>query len=455
MIKENNNMITEGRLLLSIVKYFIPILLGGLFQHSYSLVDALIIGNYAGASALAAIDAPYAYIKLLINTFIALSAGSSIVIAQNYGANRKDDVKGAVNGIMIFSVIGGLIISIIGVLLTPQFVEIMLVPKDIVDMCNTYMRIYFSGSIFVFLYNMSSSSLRAIGDSKRPFYYLVFSSMMNIILDLVFVAGLKMGVGGAALATVISQGFSVVLILLRMRSQYGFFIIEKINYSSSLRNLKLSLKLGLPMAFQSILFSVSNMYMQRGINSFGTSSIAGWSICGKSDFLVWSLSETFGVAVCTFVAQNYGAKKIKRTYAAVFHSLWLSLISIGLISVVLYLVIGKISSLFTNDLSAIKYAVYLMQIVAPFYIIYAIGEIFAGAIKGYGQTLAPMIVTLLGTCLFRIGWILYITPLKPDIKTVILGYPLSWIVTTLLMIGVYVVYKKLLKGEKDIIEIET
>ncbi|MDO5725033.1 MAG: MATE family efflux transporter [Tissierellia bacterium] len=439
------NQITEGPLLETFVKYFIPILLGSILQQSYSFVDALIIGNFAGAKALAAIDSPYATIKLLINTFIALSSGSAIVIAQLYGAKDEENVSKTINAIFLFSIFGGIIISAIGIIFAKRFSYIMLIPDDIFQMSVDYLRIYFAGSVFVFVYNMAAGSLRALGDSKRPFYYLIVSSGLNIILDLVFVAKFRMGVKGAALATIISQAFSAALVIYRMRNQFNYFRFDNFHFASSKANLFDSLKLGFPMAMQSILFSVANIYMQRGINSFGSESIAGWSICGKSDFLIWTLSETMGLAVLTFVAQNYGAKKFDRMKQSLKYGLFISVLTVGSISAILYLFIDKIAHLFTDNNRAIHYSINLMRTVAPFYIFYGIGEVYSGAIKGRGQTFMPMIMTLIGTCLFRIIWILINMPKNANLYKIIFGYPLSWIITATLMFILYLNYSKLNK----------
>ncbi|MDO5732973.1 MAG: MATE family efflux transporter [Eubacteriales bacterium] len=428
---QTNNTITQGALYQAFVKYFIPILLGSLIQQSYSFVDALIIGNFAGKAALAAIDAPYAYIKLLINAFIALSTGGTIIVSQYCGAKNKSALEETVSSMMRFSITGGVIISLIGIFFAPSFISAMLIPDDIYALSLAYLRVYFAGTIFVFSFNIASGILRALGDSKNPFYYLMFSSVLNIILDFIFVAALKWSVAGAALATIIAQATAMCLVL-RKVIKMGF----SLRRSKDFLALKKMLKLGSPMALQSILFSVANMFMQRGINSFGTDSIAGWSICGKSDFIIWSLADTLGLAVTTFVAQNYGAKNRERMHKSVRAGLLTSVICIGAISLILYLFIGSIASLFTRDQAAIDHAVYLMRLTCPFYLLYAFAGVFSGGIKGRGNTLHPMLITLVGTCGFRIAWVHLISRYSMSLKNIILGYPLSWGITALLF-GIY------------------
>lgn len=443
------NLITEGPLYKSFIKYFIPILLGSLIQQSYTFVDAIIIGNFAGKGALAAIDAPYAYIKLLINAFIALSAGGTIIVSQYYGANKEDKLEKVISNLIRFSVIGGIIISIIGIVFAPKFIRLMLIPDDIYSLSLSYLRIYFAGAILVFTFNIASGILRALGDSKNPFYYLMISSGLNIVLDIIFVAAFKWSVAGAALATVISQGVSMILVLRKLKSLGYHF-----NKTKNLDSLKRTLKLGSPMALQSILFSIANLFMQRGINAFGTDSIAGWSICGKSDFIIWSLADTMGIAVTTFVAQNYGAKKRDRMNQAVRCGLLTSIVSIGTISLILYIFMGKIATLFTRDQTAIGNAIFLMRLTAPYYVLYAFGEVFAGGIKGRGNTFHPMLITLIGICVFRITWVQIVTNKFMSLKNIILGYPWSWFATAILFLVYYfiVVY---IRKNKDIEMVES
>lgn len=436
----NKNSITQGPLFRSFIKYFIPILLGSLIQQSYTFVDALIIGNFAGKGALAAIDAPYAYVKLLINAFIALSTGGTIIVSQYYGANKKEELEEFISSLIRFSVVGGIIISLIGILFAPNFIKAMLIPDDIYGLSLSYLRVYFAGTIFVFTFNIASGILRALGDSKNPFYYLMFSSVLNIILDIILVGVFKWSVSGAALATIIAQGMAMILVLRKIRSLGYHF-----NRTKNLDSLKKTLKLGSPMAFQSILFSIANMFMQRGINSFGTDSIAGWSICGKSDFIIWSLADTMGVAVTTFVAQNYGAKNRDRMNKSVRCGLLTSAVSIGLISLILYVFIEQIAMLFTRDKAAIENAVYLMRLTCPYYIFYAFGEVFAGGIKGRGNTLHPMIITLLGTCIFRVAWVQIVGKYSMSLKNIILGYPWSWFITAVMFIIYYAIFVHLRK----------
>lgn len=416
--------------------------MSSLIQQSYSIVDALIIGNFAGKDALAAIDAPLAYIRLLINTFIALSSGSSIIISQIYGRKDWQGIRKNISVLLNLSIFGGFLLTILGIILAPKFLDILLVPADIYKLSLVYLRVYFSGTIFVFLFNIVSGILQAMGDSKSPFIYLTISSILNIFLDLIFVAYFKMGTMGAALATIISQALATFFILNKLKSHKDFYLLEKFDRKNDFKYLKNIFILGLPMAIQAIIFSISNMFMQREINSFGTSVIAGWSICGKSDFLIWNIADSLGISVTTFVAQNYGASKLKRTKNSVFQGLYIGTLLFIIFSFLLYWYIEPLAILFTRDRATIEATIFLMRIIAPFYIFYMFSEIFGGAVRGMGNTFYPMLWTFIGICLFRMAWVFIVIPKNKELDIVISAYPWSWFLTGFLQSLYYFYYQR-------------
>lgn len=445
-LSKEKNDIVQGNLFKSFILYFFPILMSSLIQQSYSIVDALIIGNFAGKEALAAIDAPLAYIRLLINTFIALSSGGAIIISQAFGSKTYLEIRKNISVLLNLSMVGGIVLSFIGFLFSPKFLDIMLVPEDIYNYSLGYLRLYFLGTVFLFLFNIISGILQAMGDSKSPFIYLTIGSVLNIFLDIIFVAYFKMGTVGAALATVVSQAITAILIFYRLKKYKDFYFFKIFNYRGDIKYLKKILVLGFPLAVQAIIFSISNIFMQRTINSFGTLGIAGWSICGKSDFLIWNTADSLGITVTTFVAQNYGAKKMKRLKSSVYYALLTGLLLFFIFSSTLYFYIETIARLFTKDRGTIEMTVFLMRIIAPFYTFYMLSEIFSGAVKGTGNTFYPMICSLLGICVFRIVWVLFVIPQNRELETLIKGYPFSWFVSMTLHFLYFIYhYKKLLK----------
>lgn len=446
ILSKDKNEIIQGLLWKSFIFYFFPILMSNLVQQSYSIVDAIIIGNFAGKESLAAIDAPLAYIRLLISTFIALSSGGGIVISQAFGKKDWSGIKNNISILLNLSLFGGIILTGIGIIFAPKFLRIMLVPEDIFNLSLVYLRVYFSGTVFVFLYNIISGILQAMGDSKNPFIYLTISSILNIFLDIVFVAYFKMGTLGAALATIMSQGVATVLIFYRLLKYKDFFLFKIFNYRRDKEYLIQIFILGLPMAMQAIIFSIANMFMQREINSFGTLAIAGWSISGKADFLIWNTAESLGLSVTTFVAQNYGANKLKRVKRSVLYAFFLGSILFIIFSSTLYIYIDYISALFTQDKDAIDMTVFLMRIIAPFYIFYMFSEVFGGAVRGMGNTFYPMLCSLVGICIFRLSWIFFILPKNRELGTVIIAYPWSWFISACLHFISYIYYYKFKKN---------
>lgn len=439
------NPITEGNLFQAIVKYFMPIFFGSIIQQSYSIIDALIIGNYAGKEALAAIDSTWAVTALFIRAFIAVAAGGSVIIAQHYGGRRFLELEKTIKTLTLFSLLGGILITVIGVGMTGELVKIMEVPQDIFVQSRDYLRIYFLGTIFSLGYNINGGIIRAMGDSKRPFIFLSIASLVNIVLDLILVAGFGMGVIGAALGTLIAQGLAAAL-------TWVYMAREKLPVKISFKNMKIEkdvlkqiLKLGIPMGVQSALYSISNMYMQTSINTFGIDGIAAWAICGKLDFLIWTIADTLAITVITFVAQNYGAKKLPRMDKVFRYGLVIGLVTLGTISSILYFGGSYLSQGFTRDAQVIKICHDILKTIAPFYVVFGFGEVIASAIKGRGETFKPMLITLIGTCFFRIFWVAIIVKANPSLELTIYGYPVSWVLTTSILVFYYIIYKMKVK----------
>lgn len=432
-----NNPITEGNLRKALIHFFAPIFFSSIVQQSYNIIDALIVGNYAGKEALASVDSTYVIIKLLINVFISVAAGGSIIIAQYYGAKKDEQVRKTVTTLTVFSMLGGVAITIIGTSFTPIFVRWMNVPSDIFDQSVLYLRIYFTGSLFSLFFNINSGVLRAIGDSNRPFRYMLISSFVNIVLDVILVAIFRMDVTGVALATVTAQFVAAFLIGYYMiRSNHSYSICFRLSLYER-EKLLLILKTGIPMGVTTVLYAISNMYMQGSINSFGTNGIAAWAICGKLDFLIWVIVDTMGITVTTFMAQNFGAKKFDRMRQVLSNALPLTTFLIGSISMILYFYNPIIAKFFNQDPGVIEAVGGIMSRVAPFYVFYIGGELLSGAIRGRGETFYPMLLTLVGTCLSRIFWIKWIVPKNPSFYLVMWGYPASWIFTTSIFILYY------------------
>lgn len=421
------NQITEGPVLTSIIKYFIPIFLGSLIQQSYSIVDAIIIGRYAGVFALASIDATYNFTKLVINIFISISLGGTIIIAQNYGAKKFKEVSKISHVLILLALLGGVLMTLFGLILTPTFIQFMNVPLELSQMSKSYLEVYFLGTSFSFIFNIGAGILRSLGDTKKPFYYLVISSLLNIALDILFIGVFGLGVAGAALGTVISQGLSSILIIKQLYSNQRVSLrIKKLKFDTKV--IRSVLKIGIPMGLQTSAYVIANMFMQMGINSFGEIHVAGWAICGKLDFMLWLVVDAIGLTSTTFIAQNYGANLQQRIKKSFVHLLWFSSLLVGMMSLLIYLNVEFMTSLFTDDSTVIRTTVEMMKLIAPFYVITTLSSVISGVIKGLGDTFNPMIITLICTCMIRIIWVLLPHEVVGD---VILGYPITWTATLL------------------------
>lgn len=443
MYKKNLDL-TEGTIWKTLIIFTLPILAGNFFQHLYTATDAVIVGKFTGKEGLAAIDSVFSLLKLPISLFGGLSAGAAIIISQLFGAKKTKELFYSIHTSIGLTLIMGISLSIIGVLISPLLLFVMGVPKDIFNMTLSYVRIYFAGMSVSLFYNIGSGILRAMGNSKTPFYALIVSSILNVILDLVFIGIFNWGIGGAALATVLSQLVSAVIILFALTKKTGYspLLLNKIKIDR-FSSIKIA-KLGLPIGIQSAFFPIANMIIQARVNGTGTENIAAWAVCGKLDFLIWILLEAMTSSVATFVAQNYGAKKYERITGVVRLSLIMSGIMIGSVCLILYFWNIPLGKLFINskDYEILIITERLMHILAPFYTVFIFAEILSVAIHGTGETFKPMLITLLGVCASRIAWIFLFVPISPTIEMIVLAFPISWTLTSIIFIIYYPIYRK-------------
>lgn len=438
--KTANNQITEGVIWKQLLLFFFPILFGTFFQQLYNTTDAVIVGNFVGKEALASVGGPAAtIINLLVGFFTGLASGATVIIAQFYGAGKDEEVSHSVHTSIALAIAGGAILTVVGILISPTALRWMNTPDDIMQPSITYMTIYFIGTIPSLIYNIAAGILRAVGDSKRPLYFLIASCFINIVLDLFFVVVLRMGVAGVAIATIISQAISAamtIIALVRTKDSYQLRFKE-IRFT---KHIFISIvRIGLPAGIQSSMYSISNLIIQTSINGFGTDTIAAWTAYSKIDGIFWMIMGAFGVAITTFAGQNFGAGKIKRVHRSVAVCLGMSAFTSVLLSFIVIQFGSVILQLFTNDPAVIEICMGMIQIVAPTYITYICIEILGGAVRGCGDAFIPMVITGVGVCLLRIVWIFVAVPLHHEISTVVLSYPITWAVTSIAFI---IYYKK-------------
>lgn len=443
------NSITEGVIWKQLLIFFFPILFGTFFQQLYNTVDAIIVGQYLGKQALAAVGGGTGTaINLLIGFFTGVSSGATVIISQYYGAKSEADASKAIHTAIALAIVAGAAIMVLGIVFTRFILELIGTPEDVMPLAITYMRIFFAGSIFNTVYNMGSGIFRALGDSRRPLYFLICGCIVNIVLDFMFVGMFKMGVDGAAYATIISQMVSAVLVIiwLRKRKDGLRFSFRKLHIHSKM--LVFTLKIGLPTGVQSILYTISNLIIQAHVNGFGTDTAAAWAAYGKLDAVFWMAINAFGIAVTTFVGQNYGAKLYDRVRSGIRTSILMST-ALTVFITAFFMIIGEYGlKLFTTDAAVLDIGMDILTLLVPTWILYMPIEILCGAMRGCGKTFVPTVITVVGICVLRALWLEIVPAFAPTIGAVFLCYPASWLVTSLAIILYYIFGRILPKRTK-------
>ena len=428
---KNRGLITEGVIWKEILLFSIPLLLGNLFQQLYNAVDSVVVGNYIGAQALAAVGSSAPVINLLVSFFMGLAVGAGVIISRYFGARKKEELHIAVHTSLALTFAAGLVMTLIGVLISPYVLQWVGTPSDVMESSVLYLRIYFLGILSVMVYNMGSGILRAVGDSRNPLYFLIVSSVTNIILDMLFVIVFHMGIAGVGWATLIAQTISAVLtMLLLMRTKEEYQVkLKHIRFHKHM--LYEIVRLGLPSGMQNAIVSFSNVIVQSNINAFGSLAMAGCGSYTKIDGFAILPVMSYSMALTTFTGQNMGAKKYDRVKQGAKTGILMSVITIVCISALLLMLGPNVLAIFSSDPTVINYGLYMMHVLAPGYIFLAISHAFNGIIRGAGITTVPMIVMVTCWCGLRMAWILTSVPLFHDIGVVFMGWPLTWIASAL------------------------
>lgn len=425
-------IMTEGSIWKKILFFSIPLILGNLFQQLYNTVDSVIVGNFIGSNALAAVSCGGSVINLLIGFCVGASAGAGVVIAQFYGAQKEEEVSKAVHTTLAIAIVAGIIVTVAGILLIPTMLRVMGTPAEVYEDAVIYLQVYFGGMLFSVIYNMAAGILNAVGNSRRSLIYLMIAAVTNIVLDLVFVVVLKMGVVGVALATDISQLVSCIFII-------GFLMKSSDIYKVSLRKIRFYkglpgkiIKIGLPTGIQNIVIAFSNVIIQSSINSFGTIVMAGFASYVKIDGFNFLPVMSFSMAATTFTGQNIGAGRYDRVKKGMKVSLAMGIAYTIMTGVLLLTFAPHVMGIFTSSQEVIDCGVYMMRFFCPFYSILAYIHIMAGTIRGTGNTLQPMLIILFSLCVFRIIWIAIAVPRIGELYGLIMVYPLSFFVGAIL-----------------------
>ncbi len=434
-VKENG--FTEGVIWKQLLLYFFPILIGTFFQQLYNTVDTIIVGQYVGKEALAAVGTTGVIINLLVGFFIGLASGATVIISQFFGAGDGAGMSKAVHTSIALALAGGAVLTVLGLVTARPSLELLGVPDDVMEGAMTYITVYYAGVIACVIYNVGTGVLRAIGDSKMPLYVLIVCCLVNIVLDLLFVVVFRWEVFGVALATVLSQVVSAVLVMLRLLLTREAYRVEIRRIRFHKASLKSVVRIGLPAGAQSVMYSFSNLLVQAAINSFGTDAIASWAAIGKIDGFVWMVMGAFGISITTFAGQNFGAGKYDRVRRGTKVCLGMAMGATVALSAVILFFGRPLLHFFTGDPAVISIGVDFFQVLAPSYFTFVFIEILSGAIRGAGEALQPMLITCFGVCGLRILWILLAVPLHHTMQMVAMNYPVTWSVTAVVFIVYY------------------
>ena len=442
---------TEGPLLPQILAFSGPLILAGILQLLYNAADVIVVGNYAGHAALAAVSSTGALINLLVNIFMGLSVGASVVIAQRYGARDVTGVRVAEHTAITLALYMGVGVGVMGFFLARPMLELMDSPADVIDGATLYVRIYFLGMPANMLYNFGAATLRAVGDTKRPMYYLMIAGLVNVLLNLVLVIVFHLDVAGVALATVISQVVSAVLVIICLLRTRGVIQLNLRQCRIEKKSLLQMIRVGLPAGLQGSLFSISNVLIQSSVNSFGSLVVAGNGVAANIEGFVYTAMNAEHQAAMTFASQNYGAKK----YDRVRKTMWCCLgtaAAIGLgMGMLIYAFGAPLMSLYNSEPQVIADGMIRMSIILPTYFLCGMMDVMVGQLRGIGYSVMPMIVSLTGACLLRIVWIMTVFATNPTLQTLYLSYPISWGITFAIhMICYQIVSRKRLKTSQTV-----
>ena len=420
---------TKGNITRHLVNFALPLLLGNLFQQLYNMVDTWVVGNYVSNEAFSAVGTVGPVINTLIGFFLGLSSGAGVVISQYYGAGREEKVRQAVHTALMLTLALGVVFTAAGIAMTPLMLQLMKTPAEVAPEQATYLRIYFAGVIGLLLYNMGSGILRAVGDSRRPFYFLVVSAVLNTVLDLLFVIKFHMGVEGVAYATILAQAVSAVLTLWVLMGAEGGIRLELRALRFTWSVLRQIVAVGIPAALQMAITAFSNVFVQSYINYFGPDCMSGWTAYNKVDQLMILPVQSISMANTTFVGQNLGVGDTPRAKKGVRTSLWLSVAVTAVLLIPVLLFAPDLTAFFNSKAEVVSYGALLLRLLSPFYFFFCINQIFAGALRGAGNSQMPMWIMLGSFVVFRQIY-LYIMAnfISNEIIPIALSYPAGWFV---------------------------
>lgn len=419
----------NGSLLPKILLFSIPLMMSSILQLLFNAADMVVVGRFAGSSALAAVGANASLINLLTNLFIGFSVGANVLVARFYGAKKEKEISETVHSAIVLSLLCGLGLMVFGMVVAPQILELMGTPHDVLGQAVLYIRIYFAGMPVILLYNFGSAILRAVGDTQRPLYYLSAAGMINIILNLIFVIGFHLGVAGVALATVISQIVSALLILRCMSKMEGGCQVEWKKLRMKKEKVVQIVRIGFPAGLQGTVFSLSNVLIQSSVNSFGSVAMAGNTAASNIEGFIYMAMNSYHQTALSFTSQNFGAGNFKRIGKVLAECLAL-VAGVGLLmGWAAYLCGNQLLGIYSSDPRVIEVGLMRLSVICTTYCLCGIMDVLVGALRGLGYAVMPMIVSLVGACGFRILWIFTVFQWRRSLLSLYISYPVSWALT--------------------------
>ena len=427
---------TQGSILGHIVSFALPLLIGNIFQQLYNTVDTWVVGNFVSNEAFSAVGTVGSIVNLLIGFFMGFSSGAGVLISQYYGAHQEDKVNDTVHTAIVMTLIMGIAFTGIGIFMTPYMLELMDMPPEVKPDATTYLTVYFSGILGLMLYNIGAGILRAVGDSRRPFYFLVICAILNTVLDLVFVLVFRMGVEGVALATILSQSISAILVMITLLRTDSCIRLRFSRLKIHWLILKKIISVGIPAALQMAITSFSNIFVQSYINYFGPDCMSGWTAYAKVDQLLFLPMQSISLASTTFVGQNLGNNQPQRARKGVTIALILSVSATALMMIPVVIFAAPVVAFFNDKPEVIQYGSMLLRWISPFYILCCFNQIYVSALRGAGNSRAPMVILLLSYVGFRQLYLLGMSNICNEIIPIAMSYPAGWFLCSIIT-GIY------------------
>jgi len=428
---------TEGSITKHLIQFALPLLIGNIFQQLYNMVDTWVVGNYVSNEAFSAVGTVGPIINMLIGFFTGLASGAGVVISQYYGAKQQDKVRDAVHTAIAMTFIFSVLFTVIGICMVPLMLKLINMPPDVMPIATSYLTIYFSGIAGLMFYNIGAGILRAVGDSQRPFYFLVVCAILNTVLDLLFVLHFNMGVAGVALATILSQGISALLIMITLFTTNSCvklrFRFLKLHWIL----LKKIFSVGIPAALQMTITAFSNIFVQSYINHFGSNCMSGWTAYAKVDQVLFLPMQSIAMAATTFVGQNLGSKQVQRAKVGIRQAVLISVATTALLSIPVIIFAAPIVAFFNDKQEVVEYGAMLLRWLSPFYVLCCINQILAGALRGAGNSRIPMIISLVSFVGFRQVYLFFMSRICNEIIPIAMSYPAGWLVCSLILLIYY------------------